>query len=236
MRMRLTVVELVTWAIKWTRTRPNTARPATNLVKLALVVNIGEPVGRKRAPVPEIRTTRLVLRGWRASDRHEFAAMNADPEVMEHFAEPLSKAASDRLVDAIEEGWDRHGYGLWAVERLADGALLGFTGLSRPSFDAPFMPAVEIGWRLRRAAWGQGYATEAAEAAAAFAFETVGLAELVSFTVPANERSRRFMERLGMTHDPKDDFDHPKLLHHDVLRRHVLYRLSREAWARRRSS
>ena len=162
--------------------------------------------------------------------------MNADPEVMRHFPEPLSKSGSNRLLDAMEKGWEEHGYGLWAVERAADGAVLGFTGLSRPSFDAPFMPAVEIGWRLRRDAWGHGYATEAAAAAARFAFETVGLTELASFTVLANQRSRRVMERLGMTHDRKDDFDHPKLLHHHALRRHVLYRLSREAWARRRST
>jgi ribosomal-protein-alanine N-acetyltransferase len=121
------------------------------------------------------------------------------------------------------------------VERVADGVLLGFTGLARPSFEAPFTPAVEIGWRLAAHAWGQGYATEAARAALAFGFATVGLEEIVSFTVPANERSRRVMERIGMTHDPRDDFDHPKLPPGHPLRRHVLYRLPRRAWERRTS-
>lgn len=188
-------------------------------------------------PVPEIRTARLVLRGWLHADRKPFAAMNADPEVMRHFPSTLSKAASDRLVNAIAEGWAEHGFGLWAVERLEDGRFLGFTGLSRPAFDAPFMPAVEVGWRLVRDAWGRGYATEAALAAVAFGFESLGLDEIVSFTAPANERSRRVMERLGMTHDPDDDFDHPKLPEDHPLRRHVLYRLSRPAWeALRRES
>jgi RimJ/RimL family protein N-acetyltransferase len=159
-----------------------------------------------------------------------FARLNADPEVMRHFPGTLSQASSDRLVDAIVDGWRLHGFGLWAVTRLEDGAFLGFTGLSRPSFEAHFTPAVEVGWRLARDAWGHGYATEAARAALAFGFETLGLEEIVSFTVPANVRSRAVMERLGMIHDPADDFDHPKLPDGHHLRRHVLYRLSREHW------
>ena len=180
--------------------------------------------------IPELRTERLLLRGWLRGDRAAFAALNADPEVMRHFPSVLSTAASNRMVEAIVHGWQEHGYGLWAVERAADGAFLGFTGLSTPSFDAPFMPTVEVGWRLARAAWGHGYATEAAEAALAFGFEAMGLEEIVSFTVPANERSRGVMERLGMTRDAADDFDHPKLPAGHPLRRHVLYRLTREDW------
>jgi RimJ/RimL family protein N-acetyltransferase len=180
--------------------------------------------------IPEVSTERLRLRGWRQADRGPFAALNADPEVMRHFPAPLSAAASDRLVDAFVEGWEQHGHGLWAVERSADGAFLGFTGLSRPSFEAPFTPAVEVGWRFALEAWGHGYATEAARAAVAFGFERVGLDEIVSFTAPANERSRRVMERLGMTRDPADDFDHPRLPAGHPLRRHVLYRLRRKDW------
>jgi RimJ/RimL family protein N-acetyltransferase len=180
--------------------------------------------------IPEVRTARLLLRGWRDADRPSFAALNADPEVMRHFPAPLSKAASDRLVDAFIESWEERGFGQWAVERAADGQFLGFTGLSRPSFEAPFMPAVEVGWRLAREAWGQGYATEAARAALVFGFETLQLDEIVSFTVPANVRSTRVMARIGMTHDPADDFDHPKLPDDHPLRRHVLYRLRRADW------
>jgi RimJ/RimL family protein N-acetyltransferase len=180
--------------------------------------------------IPEISTDRLVLRGWRAADRAPFAALNADPEVMRHFPAPLDAAASDRLVASIIDGWATNGLGLWAVARRTDDRFLGFTGLSRPSFEAHFTPAVEVGWRLAREAWGHGYATEAARAAVAFGFETLRLEGIVSFAVPANDRSRRVMERLGMTRDPDDDFEHPRLPEGHPLRRHVLYRLRRDDW------
>jgi ribosomal-protein-alanine N-acetyltransferase len=186
--------------------------------------------------IPEIRTARLLLRGWREADLAPFAALNADPEVMEHFPSLLSREDSDAFVGRQAEGWAANGFGLWAVERSADGAFLGFTGLARPRFDAPFMPAVEIGWRFARHAWGQGHATEAARAAMAFGFETLGLDEIVSFTSPANVRSWKVMERLGMTRDPADDFDHPRLPEGHPLRRHVLYRLDRAGWARRQAA
>ena len=190
---------------------------------------------RRAETPPELVTARLRLRSFREGDADAFAAMNADPAVMEHFPSALSREASDRLVDAIVEGWDRNGFGLWAIERADDGEFLGFTGLSRPSFEAHFTPAVEVGWRFARAAWGQGYATEAARAALAFGFDTAGdggLDEIVSFTVPANARSRHVMERIGMTRDPADDFDHPRLPDGHPLRRHVLYRLRRSDYAR----
>jgi RimJ/RimL family protein N-acetyltransferase len=186
--------------------------------------------------IPELRTARLSLRGWRAADREPFADLNADPRVTEFLGHILEPAASDALLVSVEEHWAERGFGLWAVERLEDGAFLGFTGLSTPSFDAQFTPAVEVGWRLAHAAWGHGYATEAAEAALAFGFARLGLDEIVSFTAATNVRSRRVMERLGMTHDPAEDFDHPRLAAGDALRRHVLYRLSEPAWRGRRGA
>jgi RimJ/RimL family protein N-acetyltransferase len=179
----------------------------------------------------ELHTDRLLLRGWQARDREPFAALNADPEVMRHFPAPLSQSTSDAVADHLEAAVARAGWGLWAVEERATGAFIGFTGLAPPNFDAHFTPAVEIGWRLARDAWGRGYATEAARAAAAYAFGELGLDEIVSFTVPQNERSRAVMRRLGMRHDPGDDFDHPGLPPGDPLRRHVLYRLAADRGA-----
>lgn len=161
---------------------------------------------------------------WQESDREPFAAMNADPEVMEHFPELLTRRQSDELVERIEAGFAEGGFFLWAVEVRASGEFVGFTGLAAPGFEAHFTPAVEIGWRLARSAWGNGYATEAARRALEFGFED-GLDEIVSFTTPANRRSRAVMERLGMSHDPADDFDHPSLPPGHPLRPHVLYRL-----------
>ncbi len=177
----------------------------------------------------ELTTERLLLRGWRPDDRTPFAALNADPEVMQHFPALLSRRESDALADRIEAHFDREGWGLWAVEQRRTGEFLGFTGLAWPIFDAPFMPAIEIGWRLARAAWGQGYASEAARAITAFGFEDLGLEEIVSMAVVANARSRAVMERLGMHRDPAEDFDHP-LVAEQHLRRHVLYRLSAAQW------
>ena len=183
-------------------------------------------------PIPRLTTSRLVLREWRDADREPFAELNADPRVSEFLRGPLDRAASDALVDRILDHWATNGHGLWAVERVDDGAFLGFVGLASHTFEAAFMPAVEVGWRLGSAAWGHGYATEAARAALRFGFENLGLAEIVSFTVPDNARSRAVMERLGMTRDPADDFDHPRFVDDHRLRRHVLYRLTRESWAR----
>jgi RimJ/RimL family protein N-acetyltransferase len=178
-------------------------------------------------PGPELRTERLLLRRWRDADRAPFAALNADPEVMEHLGSTLSRARSDALVDHIEAQFRDRGFGTWAVEVTDTGILAGFVGLSVASFEAHFMPAVEVGWRLARPQWGHGYAVEAALAAVAFGFDEAGLDEIVSFTVPANVRSRRVMERLGMTHDAADDFEHPAMPVLHPLRRHVLYRLRR---------
>jgi RimJ/RimL family protein N-acetyltransferase len=181
--------------------------------------------------MPEIRTSRLWLRPWRGEDRAPFAALNADPLAMEHFPSPLSRAESDALADRIEAHFTTQGFGLWAVELPGIAAFAGFVGLSIPSFQAHFTPCVEVGWRLMPAHWRRGYAAEGARAALRFGFERLGLSEIVSFTVPANLRSRRVMERIGMHHSASDDFDHPLLPEGHPLRRHALYRLRRPEWA-----
>src|SRR5262249_27810186 len=149
------------------------------------------------------------------------------PRVMEFFPAPLSREESDAQVDRIEAHFDRHGFAQWAVEIPGVAPFAGFIGLSIPRFEAHFTPCVEIGWRLAAPHWGRGFATEGARAALAFGFKTLGLAEIVSFTAVVNLRSRRVMEKLGMTHQPGDDFDHPVLPEGHWLRRHALYRIAR---------
>lgn len=173
---------------------------------------------------PELNTERLLLRCWRREDRLAFASLNADPRVMEFLGGPLTRERSDELAQSIEERFHAQGFGFWALEVVDVASFIGMTGLNVPRFDAPFMPAVEIGWRLDQRYWGQGYATEAALAALRFAFRSLGLDEVVAFTTERNVRSRKVMERLGMHHDPADDFEHP-LVEDPALRRHVLYRI-----------
>jgi len=173
----------------------------------------------------ELTTDRLLLRRWREEDRDGFAAMNSDPVVMEHFVSVLSRAESDALLDRIEAGFARDGFGLWALEERSSASLMGMTGIQRVPFCAPFTPAVEVGWRLRASAWGGGYATEAASAAVAFGFDTAGLEEIVAMTTPSNSRSIAVMERLGMQRDRDADFDHPRIPAGHPLRRHILYRV-----------
>lgn len=178
----------------------------------------------------ELRTERLVLRRWEDADRAPFAALNADPVVMEFFPAPLTLGESDALIDRIEHHFETAGFGLWAVEEQATESFAGFVGLSSATFEAHFTPAVEVGWRLDRRFWGRGIATEAANAALNDGFGRLGLAEIVSFTATVNTPSRRVMVRLGMTHDPADDFDHPSVAVDSPLRRHVLCRLSTVGW------
>ena len=175
----------------------------------------------------ELRTERLLLRRWIPADRVPFAAMNADPRVMQYLPAALSRDESDLLIARIDAHFDRRGFGLWAVEIPDVAPFAGFIGLAIPGFDAPFTPCVEIGWRLPTEHWGRGYATEGARAVLAFGFETLELDEIVSMTVPDNLRSRGVMERIGMVHNPADDFDHPVLPEGHALRRHVLYRIRR---------
>ena len=183
-----------------------------------------------------LRTERLILREWRDADFDAWAAMNADPRVMEHFPKLLDRAASDAIGIRARESMAQRGFGILAVEIPGVTAFAGSVGLSVPRFEAHFTPCVEIGWRLARAHWGLGYAPEAARAALAQAFGPLGLREVVSFTAAGNEKSRRVMAKLGMTHDPADDFDHPLLPPGHALRRHVLYRLRASDWRARHGS
>jgi RimJ/RimL family protein N-acetyltransferase len=178
-----------------------------------------------------LHTDRLVLRHWRDEDREPFALLNDDPAAMEFYPARLTRAESDDFVDRMQARLDADGFGLWAVEVREPGGFIGYVGLAPVPFDAAFTPAVEVGWRLAHAAWGHGYATEAARAALDHGFRVVGLDKIVSFTTPANLRSQRVMQKLGMSCDPADDFDHPNVPDGDPLRRHVLYRLSRSSFA-----
>jgi RimJ/RimL family protein N-acetyltransferase len=175
--------------------------------------------------VTELTTDRLLLRGWRDADREPFAALNADPEVMRFFPAPLPRSESDAMVDRIEVGFAERGYGLWAVEVRTSGEFAGFVGLAPAHAEYPVAPAMEIGWRLARAHWGQGFAPEAARAVLDQAFGPLGFTELVSFTTVTNTPSRRVMEKLGMTRDPADDFDNPRVAGWWGAP-HVVYRLT----------
>jgi 3-dehydroquinate dehydratase/shikimate dehydrogenase len=174
-----------------------------------------------------LTTKRLVLRPWKEADLEPFAKLNADPRVMEYFPSVLSCKESDELAQRISSKLEEQGWGLWAVSVPGVADFIGFVGLARPSFEAHFTPAVEVGWRLAFEYWGRGYATEGAKAALTYGFKTLKLPEIVSFTALQNTRSRRIMEKIGMHRDPKDDFDHPKLPEGHPLRRHVLYRLKK---------
>jgi RimJ/RimL family protein N-acetyltransferase len=183
---------------------------------------------------PTIHTERLVLRRWSIGDRAELAALNADPKVMEHFPRILSAEESQQMLQRIELHFEEFGFGLWAVNTIWVPRLIGFCGLAVPTFRTHFTPAVEIGWRFAREEWGNGYATEAGMAAVDFGFERAGLDEILSWTIPANQRSRGVMTRLGMQRAPELDFDHPRFLDDDRLRRHVVYRMTREDWSKSR--
>jgi RimJ/RimL family protein N-acetyltransferase len=174
-----------------------------------------------------LRTSRLVLRGWRDADRDAMAALNADPEVMRHFPSTLDRQQSDAFVDRHLALLEERGWGLWAVEVPGVAHCIGFVGLSEATFAADFTPALEVGWRLAREHWGRGYAPEGAAAALDFAFDALHNDEIVSFTAVGNDKSRRVMEKLGFSRDPADDFDHPNVPEGDPLRRHVVYRLLR---------
>jgi RimJ/RimL family protein N-acetyltransferase len=173
----------------------------------------------------ELRTAKLLLRGWTESDAEPFARLNADPLVMKHFSSTLSRQESDATIGRINTHLDVYGFGLWAVEVPHVAPFIGFVGLMVPRFDTHFTPCVEIGWRIDAEFWNRGYATEGAMAALEFAFKVLRLEEIVAMTIPENAASRRVMEKIGMTYNPEDDFDHPLSLNDDRTRRHVLYRV-----------
>lgn len=179
-----------------------------------------------------LETERLLLRAWIDEDAEPFAALCADPEVMRYFPETLSRQESDALVGRCIEKQARHGFGMAPVEEKTTGEFLGFVGLNRPEYalPLPFDPCVEIGWRLRRSAWGKGYASEAARGWLRFGFETIGLDEIVAFTIPDNLPSQQVMTRIGMTRDLDGDFLHPLLPKEHPVAPHVLYRLTRTDW------
>ncbi len=185
-----------------------------------------------------LRSPRLRLRPWTPEDRAPFAALNADPVVMEHFPAPLDRAQSDAMADRIEALIDQQGWGFWAAELLDGqdgpdtprGTFMGFIGLHRPTAPLPFAPCVEIGWRLARPFWGRGLATEGARLALRAGFDALGLEEIVAFTAQRNRRSQAVMARLGMHESPAEAFEHPSVPQGHAVRPHVLYRLTRTAW------
>lgn len=179
------------------------------------------------AELIEFETDRLRLRQWQEYDLEPFAAINADPQVMEFFpTKPLGRREGDEMADKIRSLIELRGWGFWAAEVKGGEPFIGFVGLHVPAVALPFSPCVEVGWRLSVAHWGQGYASEAAQGAVRIAFERLELPEVVAFTAASNQRSRRVMERVGMLYS--GEFEHPGVLEGSPLRAHVLYRLRRE--------
>ena len=183
----------------------------------------------------ELRTERLLLRAWRPEDREPFAALNADPRVMEFFPSTLTKAESDAAAEQLRASIAQDGWGFWAVEAPRVSDFVGFVGIRPVPAHVPLPGQVEIGWRLAASHWGKGFASEAARASLRFGFESLGLPEIVSFTATPNLRSRAVMERLGMSHRG-ETFEHPRMPEGHWLRAHVVYRLSRSTSARKPST
>lgn len=185
---------------------------------------------RTYAAPMELRTPRVLLRQWKDSDHDAWAAMNADPQVRRYFPAVLNRAEAQAEADRIHSAIAQRGWGLWALEIPGVHAFAGFVGLNLPGYEAPWMPAVEIGWRLAPAAWHQGYATEAAMATLDFAFTQLELPQVVAMSVPTNTPSHKVMERIGLVRDPDADFDHPRVPVDWPLKRHILHRISPQQW------
>lgn len=177
-----------------------------------------------------ITTERLILRTWQVEDSEAYFQINQDPKVIEFLAGPITMEQVHHFIQVANNHHEQYGYTFWAIELKKTGELMGFIGLRYIDWELPFAPAVEIGWRLGSQYWGKGYATEGAKAALAYGFEQCNLPEIVSFTVPANVRSIRVMERIGLDRDVKGDFSHPKLPADHPLSKHILYRLTRSSW------
>lgn len=175
-------------------------------------------------------TERLRMRRWVAADLDPLVEMSNDERVMEHFPSLMTRAQCELMMSLVNQELEERGFGLWGLERRDTGAFIGYTGLHEVSFDTSFTPAIEVGWRLAYDAWGQGFATEAARRALEIGFQAHALPEIVSFTIPENVRSQAVMRRLGMRRDKAGDFDHPRHLDDDRIRRHILYRLTVGEW------
>ena len=205
-------------------------RRSSNLTPLASnVLHHQEPTSKQMPELIEFETERLWLRQWRASDRESFAALNADPKVMEFFPALLGRTESDAMANRCQALIAERGWGFWAVESKTTHEFIGFVGLHTPAPELPFSPCVEVGWRLAVTHWGKGFATEAARGALRIGFERLGLPEIVSSTTVHNIRSRAVMERLGMRQEA-ETFEHPAIPAGSALRKHCLYRLSRGQW------
>lgn len=181
------------------------------------------------AKLTEIKTERLLLRQWRKEDLSEFGLLNRDPQVMQYLPKLLTEEESDNLAEKIINLISENGWGFWAVERSTDNAFIGFVGLHEPKYELPVKPCVEIGWRLARKYWGNGYATEAANGVLAFAFNELGLNDVYSFTSVANLKSKAVMERLNLE-DTHSNFDHPTIPVDSVYKNHVLYKIDKQRW------
>lgn len=181
------------------------------------------------APV-ELRTPRVLLRQWKDSDTDAWSAMNADPEVRRYFPSLLSRTEAKGEADRIRASITQRGWGMWALEVPGVHPFAGFVGLNLPGYEALWMPAVEIGWRLAPAAWHRGYATEGAAAALHFAFTQLELPQVVAMSAPANGPSHQVMERIGMLRDADADFDHPRVPDGSPLKRHILHRITLAQW------
>jgi RimJ/RimL family protein N-acetyltransferase len=177
----------------------------------------------------EIRTERLLLRQFRDDDLLNLSKINRDPTVMEFIGPPLDDDQSKAMIERSRLSWNENGFGKFAVEVPDVADFIGYIGLAIPPFHSNFTPCVEIGWRLASQYWGYGYATEGAKAVKDFAFNNIGLREIVSFTTLRNYRSRRVMEKIGLIRDQRDDFDHPNISKGSPLRAHVLYREARNS-------
>lgn len=184
---------------------------------------------RENKIINTIETERLYLRQWQASDFAPFAEMNANPEVMAYFPKLLTTSMSNTIAKKCKSLIDDNGWGFWAVSLKETDAFIGMVGLNHAHADMPISPAVEIAWRLHNDYWGLGYATEAARASLSFAFDTLGLDEVVAFTTVINKHSQLVMERLGMI-NTQEDFFHPMLESTHRLAEHVLYKMTRQQW------